>query len=1433
MADESRKVFWLTVGLVSGVSTAYCLSELRRILRQKCIRRQLSDMEDKIIRLEDLEVLCRSTNLALKRSAEQLLLDRAMDKQNLEFIIHACFSADEMQVLKGVTVLGVLIKSSEYHRRLVDNGVIEGLAHCLNHSLAPGYIKLSEDGYKDVKLQRIASSALFDLICDEESFKARLGHSSPQIVPTLLKLMFESKSKEVIRWSIFVAHQLSLCDEVRPALLENDVIGIVSQMVVRNQGDNVLMRLCLQTLVMCINTNEEGEIQQLREMASHGIVRPAVMCLKSDDSDLIYWAGALIHEYSVKDQFKSQICEIPNVVRLFLGVLSTSEAILQRIILRVLSFLCVGNNDFRSSVLDCKGLLSRLPVCMASGDKDVVHWAVVLLHDLLLSTGSSNKTSKNAGERVVNTSGNVMKALASLASSKDKILVRLVAEIIGYFCSIDNPPANLMTQIIYDGPLEAILTFSQSTETDLQYWSSAVLLNLVMQFDKIKTEIIKLGGVKTLIELSISDCEHPSIPTNAAKTLVMLGFVDSQIKVGVKGGGLEHGDYMSIVIDDKQYCNNSHGVNIVVLEMLTFKVLHVFSYETSRDLSAVCRMVEDIGRIPVGAIVVLGVRGEANHCMTDDAQEAFRELGVENFNFKTGQMWGFVGQKKKDHIGEQIAIHRNYDHMALEAGVNLGRVVNEMVQTNILLPLMDLMMSTPPTSPINKFAELELLTIMARHDDHKQVMVGFAGFLEYMADLICHVALKTPLFLRENPMVVAHCIGAMKIISGISITDDFHEPLLESGVLSSVLTVLHFINGMALQKLGQQQEGMSPTLSPKRVHGVINDNDEDENCAGFGGEETGKVLPAVDSKPRVAFDENVTFDERKPSVTQSESSAVTEDFEDAFPSIVRLAVTVMYNCMGLFAHMEVARDSLFTSGTFQTLWCTLLTSTGPTLAQIGLPVEVLLNCCACMAAGERSLPDNLMELDERVKTPALVLSADRLEAYNMNWTFESIRATYCVGHAMYKASPHPSGWYYEVILKSNGIMQIGWQTEECRYGPERGVGVGDDKHSCAFDGARCKIWSGPPSEQQNNDYGVEWQIGDVLSCLFSWEGDVSFWLNGRDHGVAFTSLNTSINWYPAVSLAMDQHCIFNFGSMPFRYEVPDDYVPVCHVTKYPRRAQLRPSWVPLSGSFESIVEEEEEDTSSQLATDSEEKHFNTVETSEEAKPRRRNPSGMGPFASSFNQFSTPRVEVGNHDNAWLDDKFTLSPQFPRMLSESSGQFSSPLYSDPFSPMELIQSVSEPMSLPCFYFEAELKCASSKVKQIGFVDSKTGQKIFCDVRDDQLYLPAYATRPLEGQTSCKCPDVVGCGVMWPAGVVIFTMDGVGSEHSYTFTPNRPVEAKNLVPFISCSRIRCNFGQRRFLFEYANSKDVSYTVGTMLHSHGLSAQVEYSTTPSCDT
>ena len=38
-------------------------------------------------------------------------------------------------------------------------------------------------------------------------------------------------------------------------------------------------------------------------------------------------------------------------------------------------------------MLHCNSLVGRLPVCLASGDTDIVHWSVVLLHDLVLSEG--------------------------------------------------------------------------------------------------------------------------------------------------------------------------------------------------------------------------------------------------------------------------------------------------------------------------------------------------------------------------------------------------------------------------------------------------------------------------------------------------------------------------------------------------------------------------------------------------------------------------------------------------------------------------------------------------------------------------------------------------------------------------------------------------------------------------------------------------------------------------------------------------------------------------------------------------------------------------------------------------------------------------------------------------------------------------------------
>ena len=64
-------------------------------------------------------------------------------------------------------------------------------------------------------------------------------------------------------------------------------------------------------------------------------------------------------------------------------------------------------------------------------------------------------------------------------------------------------------------------------------------------------------------------------------------------------------------------------------------------------------------------------------------------------------------------------------------------------------------------------------------------------------------------------------------------------------------------------------------------------------------------------------------------------------------------------------------------------------------------------------------------LNDKEMTKALMLSSDQLEVINFNWTFESVHATHPVGRRSHTHGTKPTGWYYEVYIKTQGILQIG------------------------------------------------------------------------------------------------------------------------------------------------------------------------------------------------------------------------------------------------------------------------------------------------------------------------------------------------------------------------------------------------------------------------
>ncbi|KAJ3222395.1 hypothetical protein HK099_002339 [Clydaea vesicula] len=181
------------------------------------------------------------------------------------------------------------------------------------------------------------------------------------------------------------------------------------------------------------------------------------------------------------------------------------------------------------------------------------------------------------------------------------------------------------------------------------------------------------------------------------------------------------------------------------------------------------------------------------------------------------------------------------------------------------------------------------------------------------------------------------------------------------------------------------------------------------------------------------------------------------------------------------------------------------------------------------------------KLDEVDKTFSLMLTD--WEIRNESWTFESIRSN------LFLPASVGGKYGYEVVLKSDGIIQIGWATFDCNFDPEAGMaingtGVGDDVYSYAYDGQRRKKWHG--TEPKNNSYGEEWFAGDTITVLIDLDkSEISYLRNGIDLGVAFENINSDANWFPAISMASNQGCSVNMGNEldPLSF-LPSKYLPV-------------------------------------------------------------------------------------------------------------------------------------------------------------------------------------------------------------------------------------------------------------------------------------------------
>jgi len=132
-------------------------------------------------------------------------------------------------------------------------------------------------------------------------------------------------------------------------------------------------------------------------------------------------------------------------------------------------------------------------------------------------------------------------------------------------------------------------------------------------------------------------------------------------------------------------------------------------------------------------------------------------------------------------------------------------------------------------------------------------------------------------------------------------------------------------------------------------------------------------------------------------------------------------------------------------------------------------------------------------------------------------------------------------WYYEftVVSSEDTVWQNGWADLDFVGSQRDGFGVGDDKHSWAYDG--CRAFSAGLWFNGSHNYGLEAKVGDIVGCEADLDNKrLSFSLNGswaKPMGscALLENIEFVVGLTPGFTLQAPCGIRVNLGGRPFRY----------------------------------------------------------------------------------------------------------------------------------------------------------------------------------------------------------------------------------------------------------------------------------------------------------
>ncbi|KAI8329366.1 hypothetical protein EDC96DRAFT_529431 [Choanephora cucurbitarum] len=1103
-------------------------------------------------------------------------------------IVAACDKSQPIETRsKALPALQLLTRKENNKTALLEAGALSVLVDAL---------KCTDPEMKEVT-QRYVAVAICDLIQGNDINKQltlELGVLEP------IKRILSSdqiRNNELKYWTLMILYQISLSEPLPRVLIDYGFVSLLAKMARMTYGNTNMPKFCMQSLVRITSNVDANEAKRvLTELMDYNIVDLISNCLRGDDVELIYWAAGLMHEFVLKDVDADRFRRIKGIHTILAGLLSAEEMYISRVILRTIKFMAFGQDNFRSDMVQ-SGIVKKIMHCLSLDDEDVRYWAILCLH-VFAGQFESHEDIVSAPEFDI---------LMDLAlSPKIKVSI-FISDILSLICCVSSNHTFMESNL--NSIVRTLNALLIEGELDVQYNAAAAIFNVMTMtytfsckirdtcFDNLirqcvsgSHERIQLTCAKGVLELAIKNpFLLPQVNRDITQSLIdtIEGITDSLLPIIITQA------LMNATMQSQERANSLNWKKSKGQGSKTFlpdveKEEQSASSDQSidsqqmfeRDQSPRQNMLYDDIQSLFDTSVPFSQRGpmlDQFELSASVREQLVGALAALNILAENDQIISYLvtGQNKKYpspsvlDVRDDIAIGIDDMDTSIYRCMMKARKEDREVSDELLIASLH----TLPKSICAWITALVRLSLYPALDDwasrffHQHPLdrinqLKADTLYEELIQWVCRYAeLPTRSSLqarfRRNSHIEDHP------------NDNSNEDNSSSDSFSSDSSAVGYTG---LTSVYRQKDERETNHHANNMSGK-SDASKDEN--GFNRKEaqSTSIYPLPTRKQTDSSDQGKRTKRKGLSayalvlLNSISRYAPIRQYLIQEASFLSILTYLYENDSSLMDCVMCCLGNLFTSTTSNMiihesnfarfailLWRDMR---APSLFEKKLHIfysRLVLTYCSHYIASElQTRKENhvrvgnhpaFVEIDLVSRSKyCLVNHENRLQVRNNSWTFETVKATHCVPPRMDKKGSHK--YAYEIVLESDGLMQVGWATEQFEFDPEGGQGVGDDVYSYGYDGDRAKKWHGRYTSVKTS-YGFKWSEGDIITCAIDLDiGEIRYYKNGVDMGTAFSNVPSSQAWYPALSLSTGQQCRFQFGGSMDRLKyLPKDYVPV-------------------------------------------------------------------------------------------------------------------------------------------------------------------------------------------------------------------------------------------------------------------------------------------------